>query len=190
MTTVPRGLKMLLAAAVIAGCGERAMDWSAAESLMLRENSGSQDDAATLEYWSLIDAPCQPIYDALVDVEHYPEFIPGVDRANLLARTENSKTVQIAQRVISRQSNAKVEWKFDPAKQHVEFKTLTSDLSYNDGTYDLEASPDGKRCLVKSRFIVKAGEGQTVPVSVLASATRDAFLAAAKGLRKRATGKP
>jgi hypothetical protein len=36
---------------------------------------------------------------------------------------------------------------------------------------------------------VKAGEGQSVPVGVLASATRDAFLAAAKGVRKRVTGR-
>ena len=110
---------------------------------MIREDSGKQDDNAALEYWSLIDAPCTSIYDALVDVEHYPEFIPGVDRSNLLAVTENTKTVQIAQRVISRQSNAKVEWKFDPAKQHIEFKTVTSDLSYNDGSYDLVPSPTG-----------------------------------------------
>jgi hypothetical protein len=180
---------VLLVGALVAACGEKRVDWAAPENLMLYEESGKQDYDALLEYWSLIDAQCKPIYVALVDVEHYPEFIPGVDRSNLLAVTENTKTIQIAQRVISRQSNAKVEWKFDPAKQHVEFKTLSSDLSYNDGWYDLVSSPDGKRCLVKSKFLVKAGEGQSVPVGVLASATRDAFLAAAKGVRKRVTGR-
>jgi ribosome-associated toxin RatA of RatAB toxin-antitoxin module len=189
MANLTRGLRVLLAGALLAGCGEKKVDWAAPENLMLHESSSKQDDNAQLEYWSLIDATCKPIYDALVDVEHYPEFIPGVDRSNILGVTENSKTVQIAQRVISRQSNAKVEWKFDPAKQHIEFKTLTSDLSYNDGWYDLVPSPDGKRCLVKTKFLVKAGEGQSVPVGVLASATRDAFLDAAKGVRKRVTGK-
>ena len=180
---------MLLAGALLAACGEKNVDWAAPEDLMLHEDSGKEGDNAVLVYWSLIDAPCKPVYDALVDVEHYPEFIPGVDRSNLLAVTENTKTIQIAQRVISRQSNAKVEWKFDPAQQHIEFETLSSDLSYNDGWYDLESSPDGKRCLVKSKFLVKAGEGQSVPVGVLASATRDAFLGAAKGVRKRVTGR-
>jgi hypothetical protein len=186
--TLMRGLPMLLAAALIAGCGEPTVDWSAPENLMLHEETGEEGDAAVLEYWSLIDAPCKPVYDALADVERYPEFIPGVDRANLLSQTESTKTVQMAQRVISRQANAKVEWKFDPAKQHIEFKTVLSDLAYNDGSYDMESSPDGKRCLVKSKFLVKAGEGQAVPVNVLASATRDGFLAAAKGVKKRLSG--
>jgi ribosome-associated toxin RatA of RatAB toxin-antitoxin module len=190
MTNLARGLRVLLGAALLLGCGEKKVDWAAPENLMVHEDSSSRDDAAVLEYWSLIDAPCKPIYDALADVEHYPEFIPGVDRSNLLSVTENTKTIQIAQRVISRQSNAKVEWKFDPAKQHIEFKTLHSDLAYNDGSYDLEASPDGKRCVVKSIYVVKAGEGQKVPVGVLASGTRDGFLAAARGVRNRATGKP
>jgi hypothetical protein len=190
MANLTCGLRVLLVGVLLAGCGEKKVDWSAPENLMIHEASSNQDNNASLEYWSLIDAPCKPIYDALVDIEHYPEFIPGVDRANLLGVTANTKTVQIAQRVISRQSNAKVEWTFDPAKQHIEFKTLSSDLSYNDGWYDLVASPDGKRCLVKSKFLVKAGEGQSVPVGVLASATRDAFLAAAKGVRKRVTGTP
>src|SRR5262245_48771358 len=189
MTNLSRGVRVLLGAALLLGCGEKKVDWSAPENLMLHEVSSKEDDAAVLEYWSLIDAPCKPIYDALVDVEHYPEFIPGVDRANLLTVTENSKTLQLAQRVISRQSNAKVEWHFDAAKLHIDFKTITSDLAFNDGSYDLVASPDGKRCLVKSKFVVKAGEGQPVPVGVLASATRDSFLDTAKGVRKRVTGR-
>ena len=183
------GLRILLDGALLSSCGEQKEDWAAPENLMLHEVSSKEEDNAALEYWSLIDAPCRPIYDALIDVEHYPEFIPGVDRSNLLGATDNGKTVQIAQRVISRQSNAKVEWKFDPEEQHIQFKTLSSDLSYNDGSYDLEPSPDGKRCLVRSRFLVKAGQGQSVPVGVLASATRDAFLDAARGVRKRVTGK-
>lgn len=181
---------LVLLAVVFAGCGGKpTVDWSGPENLMLYEDTGEEGEAATLEYWSLIDSPCKPVYDALVDVEHYPEFIPGVDRSNLLHVTPTSKTVQIAQRVISRQSNAKVEWKFDPAKLHIEFTTVASDLSYNDGSYAMEQSPDGKRCLVKSRFVVKSAPGgQPVPVNVLASATRDAFLAAAKGVKKRVSG--
>jgi carbon monoxide dehydrogenase subunit G len=190
MTNLTRAVRMsLFAGAMLTGCGEQAVDWSAPENLMLREKSGTKDNDAVLEYWSLIDAPCKPIYDALTDVEHYPDFVPGIDRANLLSSGENSKTVQIAQRVISRQSNAKVEWKFDPARQHIEFNTLTSDLSFNDGSYDLQASPDGKRCLVTSKFLVKASEAVSLPVGVLASGTRDAFLSAAKGVRKRVTGR-
>ena len=164
---------------ILASCGERGVDWNAPENLLLRETSSKQDNGIRLAYWSL------------VDIEHYPEFIPGVDRLNILNITATSKTAQVAQRVIGRQSNAKVEWKFDRQNRIIDFTTLTSDLSFNDGHYEFEDAPDGKRCLVRTTFLVKEGEGMTqaVPIGVLAQGTHDAFLAAAKGVKNRATGK-
>jgi ribosome-associated toxin RatA of RatAB toxin-antitoxin module len=170
-----------------AGCGERGVDWSGQENLILREKSGEKDGRAELEYWSLVDAPCQGIYDALVDVEHYPEFIPGVDTAQVIGQTETSKTILIAQRVLSQQSNAKVEWTFDGARRVIDFKTLTSNFSFNDGHYSFEDSPDRKRCLVRTTFLVRPPEGaQAVPLGVLRQGTRDTFLAASAGVKKRA----
>lgn len=174
---------------LVVGCGERGVDWSAPESFILREKSTEQGDGVQLEYWSLVDATCRAIYDTLVDVEHYPEFIPGVDTAQIIARTDTTKTVLIAQRVISHQSSAKVEWSFDPGPPRLEFKTLTSDFAFNDGRYTFEASPDGKRCLVHTTFVVKpAPGGNPIPLKVLAQATRDTFLAATGGVKKRVTG--
>lgn len=181
---------MLLGLVVaLAGCGGGDVNWSAPENLILREKRGETNGTMRLEYWSLVDTTCKSIYDALVDVEHYPEFIPGVDTTQIIAQTDKSKTILIAQRVISRQSSAKVEWTFDPTRPHVAFKTLTSDFSFNDGDYEFQASPDGKRCLVKTAFTVKPAPGGTpVPPNVLAQATRDTFLSASAGVKKRATG--
>lgn len=191
MGSTRRALVALLSSTLlVAGCGEAGLDWNAPENFLLREKSAKKDDGVQLEYWSLVDAPCQPVFEALADVEHYPDFIPGVDRSNLLAVTPDSKTIQIAQRVIGRQSNAKVEWKFNREKRQIDFTTLNSDLNYNDGHYEFEDSPDKKRCLVRTTFLVKEGKGmaQSVPIGVLAAGTRDAFLTAAGGVKKRATG--
>jgi ribosome-associated toxin RatA of RatAB toxin-antitoxin module len=185
---VPR-IALLLAATLLA-CGEAPIDWSAPENFVYREKSVRKDEGAELSYASLVDAQCERLYAALADVERYAEFIPGVDRTQLLASDAGTKTIQIAQRVISSQSNAKVEWRFFPAQRRIEFRTLASDLAYNDGVYTFEPSPDGARCLVRSRFLVRQseGRGQSVPIGVLAQATRDAFLAAAKGVKRRAVG--
>jgi ribosome-associated toxin RatA of RatAB toxin-antitoxin module len=174
---------------VFAACGEPGVDWSKPENFLFREKSAKKDDGVQLEYWSLVDTSCKAVYDALTDVEHYPDFIPGVDRTQILSVEGNSKTIQIAQRVIGRQSNAKVKWTFNPEKRQIEFTTISSDLNFNDGHYELEASPDGKRCLVRTTFLVKQGQGmmQAVPIGVLAAGTREAFLAAAQGVKKRAS---
>ena len=90
-----------LAMALLAGCGGGGVDWSAPENFVIREESASKDDGVELQYWSLIDSPCKPIYDALVDFENYRDFIPGVDSTSLLSSAENSKTILIAQRLPS-----------------------------------------------------------------------------------------
>jgi hypothetical protein len=92
--------------------------------------------------------------------------------------------VQIAQRVIGRQSSAKVEWTFDRDRKKIDFRTLQSDLTYNDGNYQLQESPDGKRCAVHSSFLVKEGRG--LSLGALAQATRESFMSAARGVRKQA----
>jgi ribosome-associated toxin RatA of RatAB toxin-antitoxin module len=173
------------------GCGSGGVDWNGPESLIVREESAEKDGGVELQYWSLIDSPCKPIYDALVDFENYREFIPGVDSTSLLSSAGDTKTILIAQRVIGRQNNAKVEWKMDAAKPRIEFKTVASDFSFNTGYYDFESSPDGKRCLLHTLFLVKQkeGTGDQVPVGQLAQATRDAYTAAAQGVKKRAASK-
>src|SRR5436309_13443624 len=95
------GLTLLLVA-----CGEGGVDWNAPEDLVLREKSAKVGEGVQLEYWWLVDAGREPVYDALVDIEPYPDFIPGVDRANLLNATPTSKPPQIAPPLIGRQPQA------------------------------------------------------------------------------------
>jgi len=187
MPRVVSGLLSTLGLLAVVAC-QGGVDWEGPENLLLRETAAEKDGRAELEYWSLLDAPCQPVFDALADVEHYPDFVPGVDRVQVLAQAPNSKTVQIAQRVIGRQNSAKVEWNFYPERWRIDFRTLASDLTYNDGGYVLEQSPNGKRCLVRTTYLVKEGKG--LSLGALRQASQEAFVAAARGVRKRVGDKP
>jgi len=183
---------MLMAAAVVVVCTacshEKAIDWSAPENFFYREESSNVDGGVKLVYWALVDVPADANYKALADVEHYMDFVDGVDRTELIAQKDNTKTIQIAQRVIGRQNNAQVLWTFHPEARRIEFRTLQSDLYENEGSYEVIPSPDGKRSLVKVVFIVKESSKVSIPKGVLASGTRDSFQAAAKSIKKRATG--
>jgi carbon monoxide dehydrogenase subunit G len=174
---------------MVAGCGgSTEIDWTAPESLILWENASTTEEGVELQYWSLIDAPPDAVYSALTDVEHYAEFIPGVSDVQLLDATPTTKTVQMAQQVVKRHGSAKVEWTFAPAARRIEFRTLESDLAHNDGSYEVEASPDGQRCLVRATFLVRDDVNvRAVPARIVASATRESFRAAADGLKRRAT---
>jgi len=171
----------------LAACSRgKKVDWSAPENFFYYETSADVDGGVELVYWALVDAPADGVYKALADVEHYMQFVDGVDRTQLLSASGNVKTIQIAQRVIGRQNNAQVRWTLDPAAHKIAFKTEQSDLYYNEGGYEVIASPDGQRALVKVTFIVKESEHVNIPRGVLASGTRDSFEIAAKSIKKRA----
>jgi len=102
---------------LLAACGERAVDWSEPEAVIMSEAMSQDGEAVKLDYRSLIDAPCRALYDALVDVEHYPDFIPGIDTAQILARTDKTVTVLMAQRVINRTASAKADGASIPARR-------------------------------------------------------------------------
>ena len=180
---------------MIGGCSrEKQIDWSAPENFFYYENSSNADSGVELTYWALVDAPPDAVYQALADVEHYAQFVDGVDRTQLLTGDATTKKIMIAQRVIGRQNNAQVVWTFHPEQKKIDFDTEQSDLYYNQGYYQVIPSPDAKRSLVKVLFKVKESEHVNIPRGVLASTTRDSFGSAAKSIKKRAlelaSGKP
>ncbi len=140
-----------------------------------------------MEFRSIIDAPPAAVYRTLADVEHYAQFVDGVSESALMTQDNNVKVIHIAQTVIGRQSRAQVKWILHPEKMKIEFETEQSDANYNDGSYQVIGSPDGKRSYVISVFLVKEkGAPPNVPMGVLKAATREAFSKAARSIKQRA----
>ena len=169
---------------------EPTIDWSAKENFFYIEKSEKTPEGARLEFHSIVDAPAKEVYRALTDVENYAKFVDGVSESNLVSEDSHEKVIDIAQTVIGRQAHARVQWTFHPDNLHITFQTLQSDANYNDGSYKIIASPDGKRCYVITTFWVKEkGAPPNVPIGVLQSATRDSFAKAARSIKLRASGK-
>jgi hypothetical protein len=191
----PRVAGCLVAAVAVwlsVSCSRRpSINWSAQENFFAVEKSEKTDQGARLEFHSLVDAPAPEVYRALADPEHYAEFVEGVSESTLVSAEGNTKVTQITQSVIGRQSRARVKWTLHPEERKIEFETLQSDANYNDGSYEVIGSPDGKRSYIVSVYFVKEkGAPQNVPIGVLMSATRDSFERAARSVKRRALGEP
>ena len=188
--------RSIVLAVVLVSCGtfgsactkSHTVDWSAKEDFFIEEKTEKTADGARLEFHSLVDAPADAVYKALADVENYASFVDGVQETKLLSAQGNTKLIGIAQTVIGQQTRAEVKWTFDPGKRKIAFETITSDGNYNDGSYQVLPSPDGKRSYVISVFYVKAKGRQFIPIGVLESATRDSFEKAAHSVKRRAVG--
>ena len=181
------------ALALVIACergGSPKIDWTAAENFFVVEKVDKGEEGTTrLEFHSLVDAPADAVYAALAEPENYAAFVEGVTDSGKMKSEGNVKVTHITQNVIGRQNRAEVQWTLHPAEKKLEFKTLKSDLSYNDGTYHVTPSPDGKRAYVISIYNMREKEGGVkAPPGVAVSATREAFAAAARSVKKRAAG--
>ncbi|HXQ24163.1 MAG TPA: SRPBCC family protein [Candidatus Acidoferrales bacterium] len=179
---------LAVALSVLAACSRSpSVDWSAPENFFAAEESQETDDGARLEFHSLVDAPAAKVYAALADLEHYASFVDGVTESVLVGTENDVKIIQITQSVIGRQSHARVRWTLHPQDLKLEFETLQSDQNYNDGSFAVTPSPDGKRCYVVSVYRVKwKGAPQNVPLGVLEAATRESYEKAAQSVKRRA----
>lgn len=184
------GLVVALLGPLVFGCEHKpSIDWSAKENFFLVEKTDkTPEDGVRLEIHSIVDAPADGIYAALADPEDYVAFVQGVTDSGKISAEGNTRVIHITQNVIGRQSRAKVKYTFHPESRKIEFETLDSDLTFNDGSYEITPSPDGKRTYVVSVFRVREKSGQKVPPGVLLSSTRDAFGAAARSVKMRALG--
>ena len=189
---VVRGVLVAVAVWPLVSCSKGpSINWAAQENFFAVEKSEKTDEGARLEVHSLVDAPAQEVYRALADPAQYADFVDGVSESALVSAAGDTKVIQITQSVIGRQNRARVKWTLHPAERKIEFETLQSDGNYNDGNYEVIASPDGKRSYIVSVYYVKAkGAPQNVPIGVLMSATRDSIERAARSIKRRALGQP
>ena len=179
-----------LAVSLLGGCERKpSIDWSAKENFFAVEKVGKNDDGSVrLEYHSLVDAPADAAYNALAEPENYVVFVKGVSDSGKISGEGNTRVIHITQSVIGRQTRAQVKYTFHPEAKKIEFQTVQSDTTLNDGSYEITPSPDGKRCYVVSIFNVREKSGQKMPPGVLVSATREAFLEAGQSVKARALG--
>ncbi len=166
---------------------EPTVDWSAPENFFAVEKSEEVADGARLEFHSLVDAPPAEVYRMLADVEDYSRFVPGVSESALINKDDHTKVIRITQTVIGRQNRAEVKWTFHPERMAIEFETLKSDGNYNEGSYRVLPSPDGKRAYIVSIYhVMEKGAPQNVPIGVLKGATREGFAKAARSVKQAA----
>lgn len=182
-------LSTALALSLAACQRQPSIDWSGKENFFAVEKVGkNEDESVRLEYHSLVDAPAEAVYGALAEPENFVVFVKGVTDSGKISGQGNTRVIHITQEVIGHQTRAQVKYTFHADTKKIEFKTEQSDTTFNDGSYEVTPSPDGKRCYVVSVFNVREKSGQKMPPGVVMSATRGAWLAAAESVKARALG--
>ena len=174
---------------VVAACQRDTFDWNGKEDVLASKSAIEQKDGSVeMKFVSLIDAPADALVQALSDVERHSEFIEGVKESRLVSVDGKKKVVDITNTVLGRPNHAKIEWTIDAPNRTMSFRTIEAQFTDNSATYRLEPSPDGKRTRVTTVYQLRDKGGHPFPLHSLKMAIEDSYVAAVRGVKRRALG--
>jgi hypothetical protein len=181
----------LALATMVAACGGGdTFDWEQFEDFTVEKSYEEQPDGAVkMTYIGLVNAPRDALFTALSDVEHHDEFIEDVKEVKLVSSKGNKKVVDIRNRVLGRDNEARIEWTIDEPSYRMAFKTVQAKFTDNSAEYVIESSPDGKRSRITTVYFLRDKGGHPFPLHLLKTAIDESYMKSVRGVKRRALGK-
>lgn len=170
---------------------EQTAKWAGpVKEIVDEESSITRDGDVTKIYLvSRIDVPIDKVQAAMWGVERSQESVENVRLSKLIKEEGKRKEVQIQVQLLSLPlQEFTMEFLLDEAQHRMTFKTLQASTTDLEGSYQLEASPDGKQTRLVYDTRAKPRVPLPVPQSVQDSAQREFFVNTVRGIKKRATG--
>ncbi len=122
-----------------------AAKWKQAKEIV-EENFSKEDGVTKTHLVSMVNAPLDKVQNALWDVEHSAQMVENVHKSDLVKQQGDTKTVDINLQALNLPLQHYVmEFTLHPAEHRISFKTVQSQTQDLEGSYQLEASPDGAR---------------------------------------------
>lgn len=150
------------------------------------EESFEKDGAvAKARYVGIADGPIDKVQDAVWAVERSSQMIDNIKKSELVKHEGNTKVVimQLQALNLPLQQNT-MEFTLDPAQHQVTFKTLQAQAADLQGTYKLEASPDGTKTRITWESTSTDKIAVPFPSSVIEGANRETFVNFMRGISK------
>ena len=162
-----------------------------------REKPGS--DVREVKAIGEIDAPPERVYDVITDFEHYADFMPYVEDAKVVRRTDE---LCVSWAVMNAPLVSRRDWvvavKLDPTTKAGTSWTVSSEgpapsdravrLRVNDGSWKLEPLDGGKR--TRATYYLYTDPGGSIPTWIANKANSMALPDLFEAIRKRAAQVP
>ncbi|MBI5505737.1 MAG: SRPBCC family protein [Deltaproteobacteria bacterium] len=138
----------------------------------------------TIEMHSRIDAPVDKVWEEMKHPEKLSSNSEQYKKSEIIKDEGNVKEMELHVLTLDNLQTLTVRMEFDDATKTLKIKTLTSSMADIDGSYHLEASPDGQ----KTAYIYKAIQTDKVnlPISedVQRSAIKESFVNQVRAIKK------
>jgi hypothetical protein len=163
-----------------------AVEWEGPLKEIASEKMEKVGDTWHIEFQTLFDAPVDRVYEAYSQPERAHEFEPErVLASELKSSSGNKKVVELRARVLNLPiQRLTVEYTLDPQRKLITSRTLDYNLADISSRYEFEASPDGKRTLLKFTQTSKEKLGNPLPESVQRGALKESYVTAVRAVNK------
>jgi len=133
----------------------------------------------------VINGPIDKVQDSVWAVERVSTMVENFKKSELIKDEGNTKTVLMQLQALNLPlQQYTMVFTLDKANHVVNFKTIQSQTADLEGSYQLEASPEGQR--TKITYAVKSTDKIAVPfpASVIEGANREVFVNTVRGIEK------
>ncbi|MBI3884191.1 MAG: SRPBCC family protein [Opitutae bacterium] len=148
-------------------------------------------EAAAGRVWAavLIPAPVSTVWNVMLDVEHAPEFVPGLRRARRIERHGPSEIIEHTVKYSWLLPEVTYRFRADYRPQEqIDFQRISGDLRALTGTWTLRPTPDGTGTVVT--YSVMLDPGFLVPQWLVRQSLAHNLPAVLRATRQRATAPP
>jgi uncharacterized protein YndB with AHSA1/START domain len=162
-------------AVLVAGCSPKLEQGEVLEK---------KDDTFTIRLSKTIDEPIDKVWQSLQQPEDLEKYSEQYQQSKLVKTEGNTKVVDYRVSALGQVNAFTMQLTMDPAKKHVDIKTLESSLVDITGSYDIAPTADGKGTVVTYNAIQKDKANIPVPVSVQKTAIKESFDNLIAGMKK------
>jgi len=138
----------------------------------------------TIEMQSRIDAPIDKVWAEMKHPEKLSQNSEQYKKSDIIKDEGNVKEMELHVMALNNLQTLTVRMEFDDATKTLKIKTLTSSMADIEGSYHVEASPDGQKTL----YVYKAKQTDKIalPISedVQRSAIKESFVNQVRAIKK------
>ena len=165
---------------------QAAVEWQGPFREISREQMAKEGDTWHIEFDTVFDAPVDRVYDAYTHPERAHELVPDRVLVSELKLDEgNKKVVEIRGKVLNLPiQRLVIEYSMFPDQKRITSKTLEYNLADINSEYVFQASPDGKKTLLRFTQTSKDKLGNPLPESVQKGALKETYVTTVRTVMK------
>ena len=166
-----------------------ASKWAGPMKEIVEEEVDHDGNVTKAHFVSLIDGPVDAVQRAVWAVEDSQKTIENIKLSKLLSTKDNTKVVEMNIAALNLPVQSLVmEFTLVPDQHRIAFKTLKSQVQEIEGSYQFEASPDGKRTRLDYTSTARDKITLPFPQAVLDSANRETYVNTVRSVQKQVSG--